>query len=119
MRVCVFMCVCWVKLIYIYIYITLFVLCPTTGQVWYKAFLKWVWTQGCSPHASGKIQKYLRFRRHSPSDARKQNSKQLVKLYIYTYNPGETVTYSEIFTRIIHLKCFNLESKAIYSAICN
>ena len=46
----------------------LFVLRPTTGQVWHKAFfLKWVWTQGHSPHAPGKVQKYLRPRQHSPN----------------------------------------------------
>ena len=43
-------------------------------------FLKWVWTQGCSPCTPRKILKYLRPLRHSPKgcapEARKQNSKQ-------------------------------------------
>ena len=30
-------------------------------------FLKWIRTQGRSPHASGKIPKYLQSRRHSPN----------------------------------------------------
>ena len=33
-------------------------------------FLKWIKTQGCSSHASGKIQKYLRPHRHSPNGGR-------------------------------------------------
>ena len=35
------------------IWLTLFILRPTTGQVRHKAFLKWVRTQGWSPHTSG------------------------------------------------------------------
>ena len=43
-----------------------------------RPFLKWVRTQGRSPHASGKIPKYLRPRRHSPIGGRpkRQETKQ-------------------------------------------
>ena len=59
--------------------LSLFVLRPTTGQVRHRAFFKkWVRTQGRSPHTSGKIQKYLRPRRHSPNGGRlrRQETKQ-------------------------------------------
>ena len=46
-----------------------------------RSFLKLVRTQGRSPPVSGKIQKYLRPRRHFPNggapDTRKQNSKPI------------------------------------------
>ena len=48
---------------------------PPPDKYGTRPFLKWVRTQGWGPHASGKIQKCLRPRRHSPkegtSDARK------------------------------------------------
>ena len=31
----------------------LFILCHTPGQVWHKAFFRWVWAQGWSPDAFG------------------------------------------------------------------
>ena len=37
------------------------------GQVWHKAFFRWVRTQGRCPHAPSISQKCLRPRRHSPN----------------------------------------------------
>ena len=72
---------------------------PPPDKYGTKPFLKWAWTQGCSPRTSSKIQKYLRPRWHFPnrgtSDPRKQNSKQLVKqltivqLFNYSWCEGK------------------------------
>ena len=65
---------------------------PPSEKCGARSFLKWVQTQGRSPHASGKIQKYLR---HSANggilDARKQNRKPFLvnrkKIVARSYTP--------------------------------
>ena len=57
---------------------------PPPGKYGIRPFLTWVRTQGRSPHASGKIKKYLRPRRHSPrcQETRQQNfGKAIGELY--------------------------------------
>ena len=65
---------------------SLFILRPTTGQARHKAPLqKWVRTQGRSPHASGKIQKHPRSRRHPPKGApqRPGNKQQTSSIFFF------------------------------------
>ena len=124
--ICVCVCVCVRVGVYIYIYIHTYVyMCvqthshththiyiniyilfylfsvPPPDKYGTRPFLKWVRTQSRNPHASGKIPKYLRPRRHSPyggdSDAMKQNSKAI---YIYILSSTD-----RLFCCITTLQC--------------